>query len=292
MKILFFTIFFLLTNISSLKAEIIEPCGKNASLLILNDQFQSVLLSSNSNKIIYPASLVKMMTAYIVFEELAKNSLNFNDEIIFSLRAQEISEINQINTLKIKALDKISVENALETMIVKSYNESAVALAEKISGDEWSFVRTMNKKALELGMINTSFRNSSGLHEDGQYTTAEDLAKLAWHLKNDFPQYYYFFGKEKINVNNKTLLSHNNHLKKYNGADGIKTGYTQMSGYNIVTSALNNKNRVYVVVTGCKSAKIRDNLAEFLMDLGFHENYFNYNLHLKKLTLKSYNEIY
>ena len=292
MKILLFTVFFSCLIASSTKANLVEPCQKNASLLLLDDQSQAILLAFNSDKMIYPASLVKMMTAYIVFEELTKKSLQFNDEIIFSPRAQEISEINQINTLKIKAFDKISVENALETMIVKSYNESAVALAEKIAGDEWSFVRMMNKKALELGMINTSFYNSSGLHEDGQYTSAEDLAKLAWHLKNDFPQYYYFFGKEKININNKTLLSHNTHLKKYQGADGIKTGYTKMSGYNIVTSAFNNKNRIYAVVTGCKSSKTRDNLAEFLMDLGFHENYFNYNLHLKKLTLKSYNEIY
>ena len=150
----------------------------------------------------------------------------------------------------------------------------------------------MNKKALELGMINTSFRNASGLHEEGQYTTASDLARLAIHLKKDFPQFYYFFGMKEFVYNNKTIKSHNRVLNEYEGAEGMKTGYTNASGYNLVTSAKNAKKRIFSVVTGCPSSRKRDDLSKFLLDLSFLEGQENNNFYFKKISLKSSNQLY
>jgi D-alanyl-D-alanine carboxypeptidase len=150
----------------------------------------------------------------------------------------------------------------------------------------------MNKKALELGMINTSFRNASGLHEEGQYTTASDLARLAIQLKKDFPQFYYFFAMKEFVYNNKIIKSHNRVLNEYEGAEGMKTGYTVASGYNLVSSAKNNKKRIFSVVTGCASSRKRDNLSKFLLDLSFLENEENNNFYFKKISLKSSNQIY
>jgi D-alanyl-D-alanine carboxypeptidase len=150
----------------------------------------------------------------------------------------------------------------------------------------------MNKKALELGMINTSFRNASGLHEEGQYTTASDLARLAIHLKKDFPQFYYFFAMKEFVYNNKIIKTHNRVLTEYDGAEGMKTGYTNASGYNLVSSAKNNNKRIFSVVTGCQSSRKRDDLSKFLLDLSFLEEQENNNFYFKKISLKSSNQIY
>ena len=187
---------------------------------------------------------------------------------------------------------KLSVEKALQALIIKSYNEASIVLAEAIAGDEWNFARQMNKKALQLGMINTSFRNASGLHEEGQYTTASDLARLAIQLKKDFPQFYYFFAMKEFVYNNKIIKTHNRVLNEYEGAEGMKTGYTVASGYNLVSSAKNNSKRIFSVVTGCASSRKRDNLSKFLLDLSFLENEENNNFYFKKISLKSSNQIY
>lgn len=283
----------LICSLQSLaKAQIIPTCSNIGSLIVVDEESNKILFETNSQKIIYPASLVKMMTAYLTFEALENNQLTLEQEIIFSARAQEISEINKINTLRINDGNKISVEKAIQALIVKSYNESAIVLAEAVADNEWDFVKKMNKKALELGMINTSFRNASGLHEEGQYTTASDLARLALRLKKDFPQFYYFFSLKEFSYKNKIIKSHNRILNEYDGAEGMKTGYTNASGYNLVSSATNKKNRIFSVVTGCSSSRYRDNLSKFLLDLSFLESTENNNLYFKKISLKNSNQIY
>ena len=283
----------LICSLQSLaKAQILPACSKIGSLLVVDEESNKILFETNSQKLIYPASLVKMMTAYLIFEALENNQLTLEQEIIFSARAQEISRINKINTLRIKEGDKISVEKSLQALIIKSYNESAIALAEAVADNEWDFVKKMNKKALELGMINTSFRNASGLHEEGQYTTASDLARLALRLKNDFSQFYYFFSLKEFSYKNKILKSHNRILNEYEGAEGMKTGYTNASGYNLVSSAKNNKKRIFSVVTGCASSRYRDDLSKFLLDLSFLESVENNSLYFKKISLKNSNQIY
>jgi len=288
--ILFFTFF--LSFQASLYSQVISTCSKIGALISVDEESHKILFENNSQKLIYPASLVKLMTAYLTFESLQKNHLNLHQEITFSVRAKEVSRINKINTLGINDGDKISVEKALQALIIKSYNEASIVLAEAIAGNEWNFVREMNKKAFELGMINTSFRNASGLHEEGQYTTASDLARLAIRLKKDFPQFYHFFSMKEFVYNNKTIKSHNALLEEYEGAEGMKTGYTFASGYNLVSSAKNNNKRIFSVVTGCPTAKSRNELSKFLLDLSFFEDKQNNNFYFKKISLKSSNQIY
>jgi D-alanyl-D-alanine carboxypeptidase len=288
--ILLLTLYF---NFQALaNSQVIPTCSKDGALISVEENSHQILFENSSQKLIYPASLVKMMTAYLAFEALQKNHLNLHQEIAFSARAQEVSRVNKVNTLGIKDGDKISVEKALQALIIKSYNEASIVLAEAIAGDEWNFARQMNKKALQLGMINTSFRNASGLHEEGQYTTASDLARLAIQLKKDFPQFYYFFAMKEFVYNNKIIKTHNRVLNEYEGAEGMKTGYTVASGYNLVSSAKNNSKRIFSVVTGCASSRKRDNLSKFLLDLSFLENEENNNFYFKKISLKSSNQIY
>jgi D-alanyl-D-alanine carboxypeptidase len=290
----FFIIFLLLFYSFQTVAysQVLSTCSKDGALISVEEDSHQILFENNSQKLIYPASLVKLMTAYLTFEALQKNQLNLHQKLTFSERAQEISRINKVNTLGAKEGNKISVEKALQALIIKSYNEASIVLAESIADNEWSFVRQMNKKALELGMINTSFRNASGLHEEGQYTTASDLARLAIILKKDFPQFYYFFGMKEFVYNNKTIKSHNRVLNEYEGAEGMKTGYTNASGYNLVTSAKNAKKRIFSVVTGCPSSRKRDDLSKFLLDLSFLEGQENNNFYFKKISLKSSNQLY
>jgi len=289
----FILLLVLICTLQSLaKAQIIPSCSKIGSLLVVEEESNKILFETNSQKLIYPASLVKMMTAYLAFEALEKNQLTLEQELTFSDRAQEVSRVNKVNTLGISKGDKISVLKALQTLIIKSYNESAIVLAEAVANNEWDFVKKMNKKALELGMINTSFRNASGLHEEGQYTTASDLARLALHLKKDFPQFYNFFSVKEFSYKNRIMKSHNRILNEYLGAEGMKTGYTNASGYNLVSSAKNNNKRIFSVVTGCTSSRYRDDLSKFLLDLSFLESVENNNLYFKKISLKNSNQIY
>ncbi|NBX53373.1 MAG: D-alanyl-D-alanine carboxypeptidase, partial [Proteobacteria bacterium] len=235
-------------------AQIIDTCTKSGSLIVVDESSHKIVFENNSDKLIYPASLVKLMTAYLVLEAIQNKKISLDKNIYFSPRAEEVSKVNKYNTLNIKVGDKISVENALIGLIVKSYNENAVALAEAISMNEWSFVRLMNKKALELGMINTSFRNASGLHEEGQYTTALDLAKLALRLKIDFPSFYGLFSEKEFSYKNISSKSNNRFLYEYEGAEGMKTGFTSASGYNLVATAKRNDYRLFSVVTGCENS--------------------------------------
>ncbi len=267
----FLLIIFLFINffIKSACANVIEPCSQDGSLLIA-DENGKIYYENQSTKLIYPASLTKMMTAYLVFEALKKNQIQIDETLFYSARAEEISAVNKVNSLFVKEGDKTNVEDALKGLLVRSFNENAIALAEKIAGSEWNFVRKMNEKALTLGMNNTAFRNASGLHYDGQYSTAKDLVKLAIKLKNDFPQYYNFFGLKEFSLNGKIYKSSNNFLKNYLGAEGMKTGYTSKAGFNLVGVASKNSKRYFSVVTGCKNSKIRDNLTIFLFDLVFN----------------------
>jgi len=274
------------------KAEIIEPCSKKGSVVVVKEDSNDILFETNADKLIYPASLVKLMTSYLAFEAITANKLTLNQELTFSERAEEVSSVNKYNTLAVKAGDRISVIKALQGLIVKSYNENAIALAEAIAKDEWSFVRLMNDKALKLGMINTSFSNASGLHAEGQYTTALDLARLALSLKKDFPQFYNLFSEKNFEFNGKIVKSHNNFLHNFNGAEGMKTGFTSVSGYNLIASAKRNQDRLFSVVTGCKTSLQRDDLTRFVLDVAFMELAQKSKNYLKKISLKKFNNIY
>ena len=182
-------------------------------------------------------------------ESIEQKKITLEQEISISPKAAEISNINKITTLKFEAGDKISVEDALKGMIVKSFNGAAVALAEEVSGSEWKFAEEMNAKAKELNMNFTNFRNASGLHEFGQFTTNHDLAKLTKAIINDFPQYYYIFSIKNLAVDDKEFISHNLILLENENVEGMKTGFTSMSGYNLISTAKVGGQRVISILT-------------------------------------------
>jgi D-alanyl-D-alanine carboxypeptidase len=261
-----FLIIFLLINFSA-KAQ--DGCSDVNSYLLFDAKNRYILSEKYSDKISYPASLTKLMTLYLTFEALEKKQINLSDEIIISQRAAEASNINKITTLKLKEGDKITIEQAINAVIVKSMNGAAVALAEKVAENEWNFVRKMNEKAFVLRMYNTSFRNATGLHEDGQYTTAHDLARLVIALRLDFLQFYPLFALKEFQYGDKKFITHNNVLLEYEGAEGLKTGFTSVAGYNLISAASKENERVISILMGCKTIEARDIFTKELLDKAF-----------------------
>jgi len=246
-----------------------NKCSDKYSALVFNDENNHIIFENRADEIIYPASLTKVMTAYLVFEALEKNHLNLQQFLTISANAEDVGRVNKVNTLGLKEGDKIMVEDALKGMLIKSFNETAVALAEAISEDEWHFAQLMNAKAAELKMKRTNFRNASGLHEEGHYTTLYDLARLVKAIEKKFPQYRKYFALKEFNFN-KTKYKNTNHvLLDYKGADGFKTGYTNAAGFNLIASAKKDDIRITSILTGCESYKKRDESTTKMLDNGF-----------------------
>jgi D-alanyl-D-alanine carboxypeptidase len=268
----FLAILLILTSSFAQASEFdVYGCGKNYSALIIEDKSGEVVFQKRAASYAYPASLIKLMTLYLTFEALEEKKLKFEQIITVSERGEEIAAVNKVNTMRLKQGDKISVRNAIEAVIVKSFNEAAIVLAEAVAGNEWEFVNKMNKKAAQLGMTNSSFRNSTGLHEEGQYTTAFDLARLAKAIRKDFPQYYHLFSLKKFNYLSSKYETHNHVLVSYKGAEGLKTGFTNASGFNLISAAKNGDKRLISVVLGCESVLKRDELTKKLLNDGFKE---------------------
>jgi D-alanyl-D-alanine carboxypeptidase len=249
----------------------LDDCSKDYSALVVEEKNAEILFEVRSDKVSYPASLVKMITLYLTFEAIEKHKFTPDTVLTVSERGEEIGEVNKVNSLHLKQGDKITVREAIQSVIVKSFNEAAVTLAEAVSGDEWDFTRQMNEKAAKLGMKNTSFRNASGLHEEGQYTTSYDLARLAVALKKDFPGYYHLFSLKKFKYSGTEYETHNHVLADYKGAEGMKTGFTNASGFNLVSSAKKGEGRIISVVLGCSTYQQRDKLTKQLLDEAFEK---------------------
>ena len=248
-----------------------EGCGKNYSAVLFEEKTGDILFQKRAEFYAYPASLVKMMTLYLTFEALEKHQLSAEQLITVSERGEEIAKVNKSNTMRLKVGDKISVRTAIQAVIVKSFNEAAVTLAEAVAGSEWEFARKMNEKAVTLGMRNSSFRNSSGLHEEGQYTTAFDLARLSKAIKKDFPQYYHLFSLREFKYLNTEYETHNHVLTSYKGAEGMKTGFTNASGFNLISAAKKGDERVISILMGCASVARRDQFTKKLLDNAFEK---------------------
>jgi D-alanyl-D-alanine carboxypeptidase len=272
---------------SAFALDIENNCSANNTYLVFDAKSQQVLLQKNANEIIYPASLTKVMTAYLVFDAIKNKKLQWQQKINISQKAHQVSLINKVNTLNLQPQQKISVLEATKAMLVRSYNETAVALAEAIAQDERNFAYEMNKKAQELGMNNTFFVNSSGLHSEKQITTAHDLAKLAFAVKRDFPEFYHMFGltefkisntktikirknKKKTIIKSKKYYSHNEFLLNYTGAEGMKTGYTKAAGFNLIAIATKQNQQLFGILIGCETSKKRTEFMTMLFDIGFY----------------------
>lgn len=226
----------------------------------------TILYEEDMDALWHPASLTKLMTAYLTFEAIRDGKLKLDDNITCSptAHAQPPTKIG----LPIGA--EMSVELGLKTLIVKSANDVAVMLGEKVAGGSLpQFINMMNAKARELGMKRTRFVNPNGLPDDRQVTSARDMALLAQAIIRDYPEYDWLFKLESVTVGKRKMRTHNGLLRSYDGADGMKTGFVCSSGYNVVASATRNGRRLVVVVLGGRSGGERNVRAAELLDHGF-----------------------
>lgn len=227
------------------------------------DKFAAIVVDGGTGKSLYaqaagetryPASLTKMMTLYLLFEAMASGQVTKDQLITISANASS----QRPSKIGLKPGSTINVDTAIRAVTVKSANDIAVAIAEFLGGTEEQFAIRMTSKARELGMTRTTFRNASGLHDPIQVTTATDMARLGLSLRQKFPQYFSYFSLRETVVNGKIIKGHDRVLDMVEGADGIKTGYTKDSGFNLVTSVWRDGKLMVAVVMGEDTAKIRD----------------------------------
>lgn len=233
--------------------------------IVIDADTGTVLFSRNADSLRYPASLTKMMTLYMTFDALDKGTLKLDQKLKVSKRASGQAP----SKLYLEPGETITVEQAIKALITKSANDVATVLAEAMGGTEYQFALNMTQQARQLGMYKTTFRNASGLPNRRQKTTASDLATLARALYDHFPQYYSYFATKSFTWKDKTYTSHNSLLKSYTGTDGIKTGYTRASGFNLTTSAVHDDERLIGVVLGGRSSKTRDAHMKLILDQSF-----------------------
>jgi D-alanyl-D-alanine carboxypeptidase len=236
----------------------------NASIVV-DAATGQVLLESNADVLTYPASLTKMMTLYLVFEAMEKGTLKAGQPLLVSANAASQAPTK----LGLWPGETITVDQAILGMIIKSANDAAMVAAEALGGNEQAFVEMMNVKAHALGMTESYFRNPNGLPDPVQHTSARDMAKLALALSRDFPQYYPYFSETRFTFRGRTVMTHNRFVLRYPGADGLKTGYIRLSGFNLASSAVRNGRRLVGVVLGGVSPSLRDAEMWALLDEGF-----------------------
>lgn len=240
--------------------------AKYASFVIDADTGR-VLHSVNADTRNYPASLTKMMTLFMLFEALEAKKITMNTKMRVSRRATW----QPPSRLGVKAGSTIRVKDAIYALVTKSANDVATVVAEALGGTEWEFAKEMTKRAHEIGMKSTTFRNASGLPNRRQMSTARDMAKLGDELWKRFPQYYGFFKTEKWSYKGRTYGNHNKLMKRYDGMDGIKTGYIRAAGFNLVSSVNRGGHRVIGVVFGGKTPTHRNNIMARILDNAFTE---------------------
>lgn len=239
-------------HVYALPAGLTDPV-KDAALIV-DGETGKVLYARNATAERHPASLTKLMTLYLLFEALKKNQVKLDTPLTFSQHAAH----QQATNLRVRAGETIPVETAIKAIVVHSANDVAVAIAEALGGTESHFAEMMTAKARALGMHDTFYHNASGLPDPLQITTAADLAVLARHLCYDFPEYFHYFATTEFTYRGERYLGHDNLLGRYQGADGMKTGYTEASGFNLVSSVVRGNEQIIGVVMGGRTAHRRD----------------------------------
>ncbi|MBO0765338.1 MAG: D-alanyl-D-alanine carboxypeptidase, partial [Hyphomicrobiaceae bacterium] len=240
-----------------------EEVGRHAVLMI-DANTGGVLYERAADAPRYPASLVKLMSLYLVFEQIEEGQLTFASKVRFSANAVAQSP----SKLDVEEGTEIDLIDAIKALITKSANDVAVAVAECIAGSEQRFVEMMNRKARELGMTGTVFRNASGLPDPDQVTTARDMIALALRIQDQFPKYYPLFSTRTFSWGGDTYRNHNTLLFSYPGIDGMKTGYTRGSGFNLVVSVRRGKKHVLAAYFGGYTAALRDAAVRAHLDAG------------------------
>jgi D-alanyl-D-alanine carboxypeptidase (penicillin-binding protein 5/6) len=233
--------------------------------MVVDARSGEVLYAKHADSPRYPASITKVMTLYLTFEALASGKLRLEDRVVFSPHAAAQSPTK----LGVRPGDSISVAEAIQGMTTLSANDAAVAMAEKLGGTESRFAALMTLRAQELGMQNTHFVNANGLPDSRQLTTARDIAILSRAAMRDYPQYYGYFSQKSFVFRGRYINNHNHLLNSVPGVDGLKTGFTNASGYNIAISGVRDNRRLIVVVMGGPTTASRDQNAEDLLLTGF-----------------------
>lgn len=233
--------------------------------LLLDAASGQVLYAEDADDSWYPASLTKIMTAYIAFDAVKTGKLRLDQKIPVS----EAANVQPPSKVGLPVGGELSVELAIQALVVKSANDVAVMLAEAISGSEADFVVKMNETAAKLGMTRTRFMNPNGLPAPEQATTARDLAKLTRAVIKEFPEYARYWAMPDMHIGKIRLATHNALLKTFEGADGFKTGFTCDSGYNVVATATRDNRRLVAVVLGETDGQSRAIRAASLLEHGF-----------------------
>jgi D-alanyl-D-alanine carboxypeptidase len=238
-----------------------------AAAIVVDMNTGIILYSKEPDTPRHPASLTKMMTLYILFGCLKDGKISLSSNLTVTAHAESQAPTK----LGLKQGTTIKVEDAIKALVTQSANDAAVTIAENLAGTETNFARYMNQTARSLGMTNTTFRNASGLPDDEQVTTARDMATLATHLIHDYPQYYDVFQTRYFTYNGRKYRNHNHLLFGYKGTDGIKTGYTRASGFNLTASVHRGDKHLVAVVLGGKTGAQRDAAMRALLDKHFAE---------------------
>jgi len=242
-----------------------------AHAILIEASSGSVLFEKAADDLIPPASLSKLMTQEVVFNLIKQGRLKPTDEFIVSTNAwRRGGAPSHTSSMFIPIHSKVSVDDLLHGAIIQSANDACIALAEGISGNESSFAELMTKRARELGLTKSTFGNSTGLPDLRQLMTARELAKLARHIIETYPDYYKYYNEREFTWNKIRQFNRNPLLTMNIGADGLKTGFTKEAGYGLVGSAVQNGLRLIVVVNGLRSEKERADEAKKILEWGFH----------------------
>ena len=232
--------------------------------IVVDAKSGEILYAKHADSPRYPASITKIMTLYLTFEQLAAGKMRLDDRVAFSPHAAAQAP----SKLGVRSGDSVTINEAISAMTTLSANDAAVAMGEKIAGTESRFAALMTLRAQELGMQNTHFANANGLPDSRNLSSARDIAILSRAVMRDYPQYYHYFSLEAFNFRGREIGSHNHLLGP--GVDGLKTGFTNASGFNIAISGVRDNRRLIVVVMGGPTRVTRDQNAEDLLLTGFN----------------------
>ncbi len=246
----------------------IDTEARNA--YIVDFDTNAVMLDKGADQRIAPASMAKIMTAYVVFDYLKKGRVSLEDTLLVSERAWAKHKTDESNMFMPLGA-QVKVEDLLRGMIIQSGNDACLVLAEGLAGSEGAFVDELNETAHKLGLDSTHFANVDGMPDPEEYTTAHDLAVLARRIIVDFPEYYHYDSEKEFTYNNIRQGNRNPLLYKDLGADGLKTGHTEEAGYCLTASAIRNGRRVIMVLAGMPTMKSRDTESARLIDWAFRE---------------------
>ena len=262
----FFLLWLLIPALPAWSAPVpVPPTIAATGHLLMDYHSGAVLAENNAEKRLEPASLTKIMTAYVVFRELEAGNLSLQDQVLVSKKAWKTPG----SRMFIEVNKRVSVDDLIHGMIVVSGNDACVALAEHIAGSEESFAALMNEHALRLGMDQTHFTNSTGLPDPNHYTTPSDILKVTRALIREFPQFYPIYSQRSFTYNGITQKNRNRLLWRDPSVDGVKTGHTEAAGYCLVASAKREGMRLLSVVMGTRSEEARAQESQKLLNYGF-----------------------